>query len=187
MNEKNLLMILIILIIITGIIFFVDGHIIPSETFFGKDVIFQPTKTTDWDIYGNKAEVKLTDKGFHFTSLNNETDTINIFRNNSTHSFDGTTDLVFEFDYRTANQCGMYLVNNSGGRITVSQSSAINKWVHEKWFYDSTNQKITAYIDGVEQSSVDLSSQNVSTLGFQVVDWQGDADLYIEDWKAYSG
>jgi len=182
MNVRTLLIILIILIIFAGIIFFMDGYNLASE-----NKILQPTDTTQWDIDSNNTKVELNSKGFHFTSLNNVTNTINIIKNNSTHGFDGTTDLVFEFDYKSANQCGLDLVNNEGARIYVDETGAPNTWIHEKWVYDSANQKVTIYIDGAEQEPVDLSNENMSTLGFQIVDWQGDIDMYISNWKAYSG
>jgi len=180
MNERILFMILIILVIIVGIIFFINDHN-GSVT----EMIFQPTQTANWAIDSNRTEIVLKDKTFHFTRLNNETNTITVFKNNSTHPFNGTSDLIFEFYYKVANPCDMYLVDNNGGRINMGQSSTPHTWVHEKWVYDSTNHKITPYIDDVEQSSIDLSGKDMSTLGFQIVDWQGDVDLYIDDWRAY--
>ena len=186
MNEKNLLIVLIILIIIVGIIFFIDGHFLSKAS--GGNIIFQPAHTADWDVDSNRTKLVLKDKGFYFTNLTNGTNTVSIFKNNSTHSFDGTSDLIFEFDYRAANPFTTYLVTGDGERVPVGQPGNVkNTWVHEKWVYDSANQKITEYVNGEEKSPVDLSGKNRTTLGFQVVDWQGDINLYIEDWKVCRG
>ena len=185
MNEKNLLIILIILIIIVGIMFFIDGHFLSKAS--GGNIIFQPAHTADWDIDNNRTKLVLKDKGFYFTNITNETNTISIFKNNTTHIFDGTNDLIFEFDYRAANPFTTYLLLDNG-KVPIGQPGNVkNTWVHEKWVYDSVNHKITEYVNGEEQSPIDLPSQNSTTLGFQVVDWQGDINLYIEGWKVCKG
>lgn len=103
--------------------------------------------------------------------------------NNSNHAFDGTIDLIYEFDFMSKNTCNLYIVDNAGSRRLINNVYSYNVEKHYRWEYTASTQTIVSYIDGAYSDSVDLSSYNLTTIGFQITDWQSDADCTLHDFK----
>lgn len=103
--------------------------------------------------------------------------------NNSIHPFDGTIDLTYEFNFITKNILGLHIVDNGGSRRLIQNISTYNIEKHYKWDYESSTQTIQVYVDGEYTNTVDLSSYNLTTIGFQITDWQNDMDCTLHNFK----
>lgn len=176
-----------------GIEFSAESGILQSETYSLWDTLFAIDGTSDtgnWEINslggGVTATATYSNEGTHFVATGTGASYISLYKGN-VHPFDGTNDLIFEFDYKSANISGLYLVNNGGARVFIHNVSPSTNWIHDKWVYDATNKVLTAYINDVAQTPVDLSAQNLITLGFQITDWQTDIDFWIKNFKVYNG
>ena len=160
---------------------------VQSEPYTLWDTIVGFTGTTDTGNWEGDSGLTLTydENGTHATGGG-------LFRlkvGTNTHYFDGTKDLVIEFDFKTDNPCTWYVVNNSGGRGTAIHafSSALTDFKHIKWIYDATAHTFTPYLDGTAGTAVDVSSQTLTTLGFQITDWQSDLSVHIKNFMVYYG
>lgn len=131
--------------------------------------------------------IAYSSEGTHFTANGTGGNQVNLYRNSSTHSFDGTKNTVYEFDLKTTSGMALYMVDNTASRRLVQQNPPVNTWSHIKWEYNASNHTVTPYIDGVEQTTVDLSSYDLTTIGLQLYDWQGDIDIWIKELKVYNG
>ena len=144
--------------------------------------------TGNWNINslngGVTATATYSNEGTHFVATGTGASYISLY-NGSTRPFDGTKDLIYEFDYKSANTSALYIINNSGSRVLIHNVSSSTDWIHEKWVYDATNKVLTAYINDVARTPVDLSAQNLTTVGFQIVDWQTDIDFWIKNFKVF--
>ena len=164
----------------------IDGSIV-SEPYNVWDCIFYTDCTTDtgnWEV-ANSGTASYSSDGVHASGGG----LLRLKVNNSTHYFDGTKDLTFDFYLKTANQCALYLVTNSG----IRSNSILNIYTGWSSFkqvrlvYDATAHTVTPYVDGTAYTSVDVSSQTLTTCGFQITDWQDDLDVYIKNFKVYYG
>ena len=160
--------------------------IFQSERYSIWDTLFYipNTSTTYWETSANVTVTAGTDD-VHFSANNTGGQSINLKKDNSIHSFDGTNGLTIEFDLKNSNALALYLVNHSGSRVKVCDASTDGEYHHYKWDYNPSTQKVTYSLDSGTGTDVDLSSQTMTTLGFQIYDWNGDIDAYIKGWKIY--
>ena len=82
------------------------------------------------------------------------------------------------------------LRNNSGSRVTGFSPSYSNNYRHWKWIYSASAHTCDVYEENAngimtKKGTIDLSSQNMTTMGFQITDWQTDMDCWIKDFKVY--
>lgn len=158
---------------------------IQSEIYDVWDTIFYTDCTTDtsnWEV-DNSATTTYDENGLTVSGGG----LLRLKVNSNTHYFDGTQNLIVEFDFKTDNACMWYVINNSGGRGTGIHNfaSALSDFKHIKWVYNATAHTFTPYIDGEAQTSVDVSSQTLTTLGFQITDWQSDLSVHIKNFMVY--
>lgn len=172
-----------------------------SETYNVWDTIFYIENDDDtyYDVGTTGAITKTAtaEDGTHFKQISSGQIGMNI-KDGSVHPFNATNDLVYEFDLKTAGDVSLYVVDNRGSRRLVlnyygNKGFVMNTWVHFKWDYDATNKTVTPYLNGNpvivdgQQVIVDLSDYNMTTIGFQIVDWGQDTDYYLKNWKIYTG
>ena len=164
-------------------------RMISSEIYEVWDTLFAIDGTVDTDNWTPSANVTVSysSEGTHFLANGSGGNQVNLKVNNSVHYFDGTTDKVYEFDLKTTSSMAIYIVDNGSGRRLIYQNPPVNRWVHFKCLYDASNQIVTVYRDDVVQTPVDLYDYNLTTIGLQLYDWQGDMDLWIRDLKIYNG
>lgn len=143
--------------------------------------IYWAWSNTEWST-GNYTATWEDDK-WHFQGNGVNAAYVNLMVNNSNHEFDGTIDLIFDFDFLAKNSCSLYLVDNTGSRRDIFGVSSFNIENHYRWMYTASTGIVLVYINGEYSSSVDLSSYNFTTIGFQIVDWQGDLDCTLHDFK----
>ena len=165
-----------------------DGDsIIQSEPYSVWDTIFNIDCTQSSEYWETTLDVEPTSEGTHFKYLTTGS-SVNVKINNSIHPFDGTQDLIFDFNFKTANTISVYVVDNAGSRRgTLDSSIPHNTWVHYQWKYNATSKQIQIYRDNVLVNTYDGSSVNFTTIGFQIYDWNSDADFWINNWKLYKG
>ena len=107
--------------------------------------------------------------------------------NNSLHYFDGSSDKVFEFDYKNANLQAVYIVSHTGTQKLLYEQGQYNEWHHYKLYYSANQQTVTVTIDNSEKTPVDCSSLDLTTIGLKFIDWQRDMDSWIKNLKVYNG
>lgn len=151
------------------------------KTVKDKNNIYWAYSNSEWSN-GNYTATWENDR-WHFQGNGVSGAYVNLVFNNTTHAFDGTIDLTYEFNFMTKNLLGLYIVDNSGSRRLIQNVSSYNIEKHYKWNYTASTKTIIIYIDGEYYNTIDLSSSNLTTIGFQISDWQSDMDCTLHDFK----
>ena len=156
------------------------------------DTIFSLLGTSDtgnWTIF-NTVTVEYSSDGTHFIDNGSGSQAMDLKVNDNLKPFDGTKDLTFEFDFKTANAIDISIRDNSGTRRTVvshSSTQGFNAWKHYKWEYNHSTKKVSWSVDGGTATETDLSSYTLTNIGFAIVDWNGDVDCWIKNFHLYNG
>lgn len=143
------------------------------------------SNTNNWSKFPN-VDATYSDEGVHFTANATGSQAVN-FVGNSTY-FDASNSYVFEFDFKTANTVQMTFLTDGGTRRHIYSDYSgghYNTWFNVKLIYNANTQKVTPVINGVAKTDVDLSSYDITVLGFSLADWQGDINCWIKDFKMY--
>ena len=75
--------------------------------------------------------------------------------------------------------------NNGSTRKAIQIPSNSSDYKHYKWVYDATAHTLTPIVDGTTGTAVDVSSSNLTTFGFSMVDSNGDIDCWIKNFAVY--
>ena len=142
------------------------------------------TDTSNWNV-NTQCSIAYSPEGTHFTAIGTGTNMITLSRNSSSHSFDGTKDTIFEFDFKQANACSIYLMDHTGTRRLLYTNNVYDAWQHWKLEYTASTQTVKVYIEDTLKDTVDLSSYTLTSIGLQVVDWNADVDAWIKELKVY--
>ena len=153
-----------------------------STTYEVLDAIFYITGTTDtgnWQYNTSNTSLSYSDDGTHIAGGGYCTLKVN----NSTHYFDGTNDLCFEFDIKPAHTTQLRYVNKDNGEGAICNISSSTEFVHVKLVYSASNNKITPYINGTQ--GTDASTSNTATIGMNIQDWSNTLDVYVKNLRVY--
>lgn len=140
-----------------------------------------------WAISTNVARNKINDNKIQFTGVNTNTDRITLTPNNTTLFLPLNEDWIIEFDSKMDNLLAFYFLQSSSetGAANISgQITDFTQEYHVKFIYSSTNKKIYYYLDDNLKNTLDTANFN-NDMGFRVVDWQGDVNMFITNLKIY--
>ena len=161
---------------------------IVSGTLPVLDCIFYDPCTSDTGTWSPNYRVtaSYSNDGVHFSVAESGSQAIDLIVSSSKHPFDGTSDKCIEFDFKTANTIQLYLMENNGStRKAIQILSNSTSYQHIKWVYDATAHTVTPIVDGTTGTAVDVSSSNLTTFGFSIVDSNGDIDCWLKEFKVY--
>lgn len=156
-----------------------------SEPYSIIDAIAKDNGTTDTSLWASStATIDRTSGQYTEFIGTGSSNSIYFTKNSTSDYFDKDTSYAFEFDCLNANASSIYIYqgSNSKGGIGIPVTDA---FCLVRLEYDATNQKISLFKNNVQQgSSVSLSSVT-SNFGVRIVDWQGDLDLKLKNFRAY--
>ena len=107
-----------------------------------------------------------------------------IEKNSSSNLFDYTKDWAFEFDCINANTCGVY-INVSADRKGGTNIPIVTEFTTIRVEYDATNQKIKLFKNGTQEDSTVTLTAFSTDFSFRIMDWQGDLDMKMKNFKVY--
>ena len=140
-----------------------------------------------WVLTTNIARNKINDNKIQFTGVNTNTDRITLTPDNTTLFLPLNKDWIIEFDSKMDNLLAFYFLQSSSETGAVNTSGQITDFTQEyriKFIYSPTNKKISYYLNDILKTTLDTTSFN-NDMGFRIVDWQGDVNMYITNLKIY--
>ena len=164
------------------------SSIIVSVPYSVLDCITTTNTHDSWVISTNVAYEDL-DNGVHFTGVNTNTDRAILKQTNNTY-LNSNSDWCIDFKLSCANILAIYFKNGGEGTDITSASTGnlgIDYTTENtvKFTYDASTGKVTPNVNGVDKTALDISSITSDTVGFAFIDWQGDMDITITDFKIY--
>ena len=159
-----------------------------SETCNVLDCI-TTTNTHDSWVIGTNVAYEDLDNGVHFTGVNTNTDRAILKQTNNTY-LNSNSDWCIDFKLSCANIMAIYFKNGADG-ADITNASTGNLGIDYttentvKFTYDASTGKVTPNVNGVNKTALDISSITSDTVDFAFVDWQGDMDITITDFKIY--
>ena len=116
--------------------------------------------------------------GANYIGLMKDTDTNQVF-------IDSTKDFRLEYKLQTSNQIGVYLGTTSNRNL---QSISYHNFNLNSFIVDwiKSENKLNVYVNGATTPDyTGTPNFNDELVGFRIVDWQGDCNILIKDFKAY--
>lgn len=87
----------------------------------------------------------------------------------------------------SANILALYFtqtVNSETGAVFGVYDTNFNKYIYVKIVYSTSNHNIKYYLDNTLKTTLNASSFT-NNIGFKLIDWQGDINISITDFKSY--
>ena len=156
-----------------------------QERYEVYDCVAYDNGTTDTSLWtSSTATIDRTSGEYtHFTGTGSS-NSISLIQNNVNNIFDDTKDLAIEFDGLNVNASSIYISQGSTRKGGITNPSS-SDFAHIRLEYDASNQSIKIFKDNVQQgSSVSLTSFT-GNFTIQFIDWQGDMDFKLKNFKAY--
>ena len=153
-----------------------------------KDITYlvYENSTTQWNTSSNTSKKIINGNEVRFTGVN--TNTNRIWLNPSNELFlPYDSDWIIEFNLNSANLLALYFtqtVNSETGAVFGIYDTNFNKYRYVKIVYSTSNHNIKYYLDNTLKNTLNASSFT-NNIGFKLIDWQGDINISITDFKSY--
>ena len=160
---------------------------IQSETYEVIDAFLKDNGTTDTSIWASSTATidrNVSNEYTHFTGTGSSNAVI-LVKNGVNDVFDYTKNWAIEFDGWNVNASNIYVYQGSSSKGGVNNPTS-SDFVHIRLEYDATNQAIKIFKDNVQQGNTVSLNSVTTNFSIRFVDWQGDLDLKIKNFIAYS-
>ena len=139
-----------------------------------------------WKKYSN-VELSYANDGTHFDGTNNESNGVFLVSNKKELFINPLQDFTIEMDFKTSNLMAFYFIQSleSNGNTYIIPDMGYNKLHHLKFAYSKSTKDIDFFIDGKLKKTVP-SNFTDSSVGFKIIDWQGDMDIVISNVTVYN-
>ena len=162
----------------------VEGSVV-SEPYEVIDAFVKDNCTTDTSLWtSSTATIDRTSGEYMQVTGTGSSNSIIFVKNNVNDIFDYTQSYAFEFDGLNVNASSIYVYvgSSSKGGISNPTSSVFSSIRLE---YDASTQKIKIFKDGTQQGNDVSLTAFSSNFGIRLVDWQGDMDFKMKNFRAY--
>ncbi len=158
-----------------------------QETYEVIDAFLKDNGTTDTSIWSSSTATidrNVSNEYTQFTGTGSS-NAVMLVKNGVNDVFDYTKNWAIEFDGWNANTSSIYVYQGSSSKGGISNPTS-SDFVKIRIEYDATNQAIKLFKDNVQQGNTVSLNSVTTNFSIRFVDWQGDLNLKIKNFKAYS-
>ena len=156
-----------------------------QETFVVYDCLAYDNGTTDTSLWASTtATIDRTSGQYtHFTGTGSS-NAVFLMKDGVYDIFNYTKDWAIEFDGLNVNISRVYIYQGSSSKGFITNPTG-SDFSNIRVEYDATNQTIKLYKDNVQQGSTVSLDSLTANFGIRFVDWQGDMNFKLKNFKAY--